>query len=224
MIATVKGDVHDIGKNITAIVLSCNGFEVRDLGVMVDKETILEEAERADADIIAVSGLITPSLYQMEEICREMKARGMIKPLFIGGATTSQLHTSVKLSPLYDHVYYGPDASAAAVMAKKFIMDREAFETEQHEIQERIRKAYSTGNEKSTEEVSETPAFPADSYPVCCPEDIRTMEIPAEEVMPYFDWKMFYAIWGVKYAWNSRLVSSNVRTQRARLLDCPEKF
>lgn len=199
VIATVKGDVHDIGKNITGIVLTCNGFDVHDLGVMVDKETILSEALRLKADIIAVSGLITPSLFQMEEICREMKARKMDTPLFIGGATTSQLHTSVKLSPLYDHVYYGPDASAAAVMAKKFIMDREAFETEQHEIQERIRKAYSTGNEKSTEEVSETPAFPADSYPVCCPEDIRTMEIPAEEIMPYFDWKMFYAIWGVKY-------------------------
>ena len=199
VIATVKGDVHDIGKNITGIVLTCNGFDVHDLGVMVDKETILSEALRLKADIIAVSGLITPSLFQMEEICREMKARKMDTPLFIGGATTSQLHTSVKLSPLYDHVYYGPDASAAAVMAKKFIMDREAFETEQHEIQERIRKAYSTGNEKSTEDVSGTPAFPADSYPVCCSEDIRTMEIPAEEIMPYFDWKMFYAIWGVKY-------------------------
>ena len=128
VIATVKGDVHDIGKNITATVLSCNGFEVRDLGVMVDKETILEEAERAAADIIAVSGLITPSLYQMEEICREMKARGMIKPLFIGGATTSALHTAVKLAPLYDHVFYGADASAAAVMAKKYILDPEELE------------------------------------------------------------------------------------------------
>ena len=147
VIATVKGDVHDIGKNITAIVLSCNGFEVRDLGVMVDKETILEEAERADADIIAVSGLITPSLYQMEEICREMKARGMIKPLFIGGATTSALHTAVKLAPLYDHVFYGADASAAAVMAKKYILDPEEFEKEQHSEQEKIRRMYGSRKE-----------------------------------------------------------------------------
>ena len=116
ILATVKGDVHDIGKNITGIVLTCNGFEVKDLGVMVDKETILDEAQKSHADIIAVSGLITPSLFEMEEICREMNARGMNTPLLIGGATTSAVHTAVKLAPLYDHVFYGPDASAAAVL------------------------------------------------------------------------------------------------------------
>ena len=119
VIATVKGDVHDIGKNITGIVLTCNGFDVHDLGVMVDKEVILDEAEKVGADIIAVSGLITPSLYQMEEICRAMSEKGMDIPLMVGGATTSALHTAVKLAPLYGHVFHGADASAAAVMAKK---------------------------------------------------------------------------------------------------------
>ena len=206
ILATVKGDVHDIGKNITGIVLTCNGFEVHDLGVMVDKETILDEAERIGADIIAVSGLITPSLFQMEEICREMTSRGMTTPLMVGGATTSAVHTAVKLAPLYNHVFYGPDASAAAVMAKKCMMDRDAFESEQHKSQKEIREMYynssshsdKTSTGKKTEK-SRISTFPVDSYLEVHPADIPLMEIPSSEVLPYFDWKMFYAIWGVKY-------------------------
>ena len=200
--ATVKGDVHDIGKNITEIVLTCNGFNVHDLGVMVSKETILDEAQKVGADIIGVSGLITPSLFQMEEICREMKVRGMTTPLFIGGATTSALHTAVKLAPLYDHVFYGADASAAAVMAKKYMMDPAAFEKEQHAEQERIRAVASQSKkDKQEEKITYTPllsgikGFAAEKTPA----DIKAIELPAEEVLPYFDWKMFYAIWGVKY-------------------------
>ena len=206
ILATVKGDVHDIGKNITGIVLTCNGFHVHDLGVMVDKETILGEAERLGADMIAVSGLITPSLFQMEEICRDMASRGMNIPLFIGGATTSAVHTAVKLAPLYDHVFYGPDASAAAVMAKKYMMDADAFEKEQHQEQEKIRTLYNSSNISSEAEAVTEKAekqrdfiFPADSYQNICPADIPQMEIPTSEILPYFDWKMFYAIWGVKY-------------------------
>ena len=219
VIATVKGDVHDIGKNILGIVLTCNGFEVHDLGVMVDKETILNEAERLGADIIGVSGLITPSLYQMEELCREMASRGMTTPLFIGGATTSALHTAVKLAPLYDHVFYGADASASAVLAKRCMMDREVFEKEEHLKQEKIREMYmknekaveqntcATGdthaetatNSLSVEKGSNEARFGYETYLTDCPEDIPAQEIPAEEVLPYFDWKMFYAIWGVKY-------------------------
>ena len=89
-------------------------------------------------------------LYQMEEICREMSARGMTKPLFIGGATTSALHTAVKLAPLYEHVYYGADASAAAVMAKKYTMDPETFEKEQHKEQDHLRELYEKGEEASS--------------------------------------------------------------------------
>ena len=227
VIATVKGDVHDIGKDITAIVLSCNGFEIHNLGVMVDKETILDEAERIGAAIVAVSGLITPSLYQMEEICREMAVRNMNIPLFIGGATTTALHTAVKLAPLYGHVYHGADASAAAVMAKKYIIDHEAFENEQHKTQERLRELYAKGSAQpenggaaTGEDIAEIsdgdrsessrPAadrsqscyngrFPIESFMEACPRDIPATELPAGEVLPYFDWRMFYAIWGVKY-------------------------
>ena len=197
VLATVKGDVHDIGKNITGIVLTCNGFQVHDLGVMVDKDTILEAAERLHADMIAVSGLITPSLYQMEELCREMNAKGMETPLFIGGATTSALHTAVKLAPLYNHVYYGADASAAAVLAKKCMIDRSGFEKEQHLEQEKIRSAYRKSEE--TVDTKTRSVRMVNRIEAAVPEDIKLKMLSPEDVMPYFDWKMFYAIWGVKY-------------------------
>ena len=171
VLATVKGDVHDIGKNITGIVLTCNGFEVHDLGVMVDKETILDHAQEIDADIVAVSGLITPSLFQMEEICRLMAARRMDIPLFIGGATTSAVHTAVKLAPLYDHVFYGPDASATAVLANRCMADRNGFEEEQHIEQERIRNMYAKAAE--TADAQEKKPKHVDSAPsIPCPSDI----------------------------------------------------
>ena len=184
VIATVKGDVHDIGKNITGIVLTCNGFDVHDLGVMVDKETILQASDEDSSDIIAVSGLITPSLYQMEELCREMTARGMTTPLLIGGATTSALHTAVKLAPLYDHVFYGADASAAAVMAKKCMMDKAGFEAEGHMAQEKIRSLYEAGNkaqEQKTEWKIKVNGFAKETYSATLPESIEYMELPIEE-------------------------------------------
>ena len=202
--ATVKGDVHDIGKNITGIVLGCNGFNVIDLGVMVDKERILDEAVRHHAAIIGASGLITPSLYQMEELCREMTRRGMDIPLFIGGATTSALHTAVKLAPLYAHVFYGQDASAAAVMAKRCMMDRAKFEADEHAAQDRIRALYESKAQVNAD-VSrpvQANAFSNDSYLRADEQsltDIPTKELPISEVMPYFDWRMFLAIWGMKY-------------------------
>ena len=223
VIATVRGDVHDIGKNITATVLRCNGFKVIDLGVMVDRDTILDTALREHADIIAASGLITPSLYQMEELCREMTARGMDIPLFIGGATTSALHTAVKLAPLYEHVFYGADASASAVMAKRCMADRKKFEREEHKAQEKMRTIYRRGKSGAGQpDAEKQPAtgidgqpapktvFPPESYlrdtireethaDSIRTEDIPVGEISIREVLPWFDWKMFYAIWGIKY-------------------------
>ena len=199
VIATVKGDVHDIGKNITGIVLTCNGFDVHDLGVMVDKETILDEAVKTNADIIAVSGLITPSLYQMEEICREMTERGMDTPLFVGGATTSAIHTAVKLAPLYGHVFHGADASAAAVMAKKWMMDRDSFEKEQHAQQKNLRLMYERPDPVISSPADTVKIQRNDYATTLLPDDMAAVEVPHEEVMQFFDWKMFYAIWGVKY-------------------------
>ena len=103
LMATVKGDVHDIGKNIVGVVLACNNYKIIDLGVMVPCETILDTAVKESVDIIGLSGLITPSLDEMVHVASEMKRRGMETPLLIGGATTSDKHTAVKIAPVYDH-------------------------------------------------------------------------------------------------------------------------
>lgn len=196
--ATVKGDVHDIGKNITEIVLSCNGFEIVDLGVMVPKETILEKAAETSADLIGVSGLITPSLYQMEEICKEMTARGLDTPLLVGGAAASALHTAVRLAPLYGHVFYGQDASASAVLANQLITDREGTEAAEHKKQEHLRELYAQSSQKKAVHKPVEP-FPAFSFIKGEPfGNISGKRLGIEEVEPFFDWNMFAAIWGIK--------------------------
>lgn len=196
--ATVKGDVHDIGKNITEIVLSCNGFEIVDLGVMVPKETILEKAAETSADLIGVSGLITPSLYQMEEICKEMTARGLDTPLLVGGAAASALHTAVRLAPLYGHVFYGQDASASAVLANQLITDREGTEAAEHKKQEHLRELYAQSSQKKAGHKPFEP-FPAFSFIKGEPfGNISGKRLGIEEVEPFFDWNMFAAIWGIK--------------------------
>lgn len=197
--ATVKGDVHDIGKNITEIVLSCNGFEIVDLGVMVPKETILEKAAECSADLIGVSGLITPSLYQMEEICKEMTARGMDTPLLVGGAAASALHTAVRLAPLYGHVFYGQDASASAVLANQLITDREGTEAAEHQKQEHLRELYAQSSRQKKAGQPAVEPFPASSFIKGEPFlNIAGRRLGIEEVEPFFDWNMFAAIWGIK--------------------------
>lgn len=196
--ATVKGDVHDIGKNITEIVLSCNGFEIVDLGVMVPKETILEKAAECSADLIGVSGLITPSLYQMEEICNEMTARGLDTPLLVGGAAASALHTAVRLAPLYGHVFYGQDASASAVLANQLITDKEGTEAAEHKKQEHLRELYAQSSQKKA---GHKPVEPFQAFSFIKGEpfgNISGKRLGIEEVEPFFDWNMFAAIWGIK--------------------------
>ena len=197
--ATVKGDVHDIGKNITEIVLSCNGFEIVDLGVMVPKETILEKAAECSADLIGISGLITPSLYQMEEICKEMTARGLDTPLLVGGAAASALHTAVKLAPLYGHVFYAQDASASAVLANQLITDREGTEAAEHQKQEHLWELYAQSSRQKKAGQPAVEPFPASSFIKGEPFlNIAGRRLDIEEVKPFFDWNMFAAIWGIK--------------------------
>ena len=196
VMATVKGDVHDIGKNITGIVLGCNGFEVTDLGVMVDKETILEAAEREGAVAIAVSGLITPSLFQMEELCREMARRGLSTPLFVGGATTSALHTAVKLAPLYGHVFHGSDASVSAVLLKRYLSNPKAFEAQQHEAQRALMEQYEKRGSAAPEKADEAVLG---GYLEGCPwRSMPVREVPLSTLQRYFDWKLFAAAAGLK--------------------------
>jgi 5-methyltetrahydrofolate--homocysteine methyltransferase len=122
LLATVKGDVHDIGKNIVGVVLSCNNYEVIDLGVMVPCETILETAVKEQVDIIGLSGLITPSLEEMVHVAQEMEKKGFIKPLLIGGATTSKIHTAVKIAPEYSKTtLYVKDASRSVQVVAELL-------------------------------------------------------------------------------------------------------
>ena len=125
LIATVKGDVHDIGKNIVAVVLGCNNFKVYDIGVMVACERILDEAQRLNVDVIGLSGLITPSLEEMVVVAKEMKKRGMTQPLLIGGATTSKIHTAVKVAPMYSNpvhpVIHVLDASRSVTVVSSLL-------------------------------------------------------------------------------------------------------
>ena len=197
VIATVKGDVHDIGKNITATVLRCNGFEVIDLGVMVDNEEILRAAKEHNADIIGVSGLITPSLKEMENLCEEMSARGMKTPLFVGGATASALHTAVKLSPLYGHVYYGSDASATSVMASRYMAGAFAFESAERVSQQRLRELYAKrkSSAQAVEICSDEDYAPEDSL-----KEIPVSEVPLCELEKFISWDSFLAIWGIRQA------------------------
>ncbi len=194
LIATVQGDVHDIGKNITATVLQCSGFEVVDLGVMVPSSEILLKATQEEADIIGVSGLITPSLSRMEELCREMASRRMTTPLFVGGAATSAVHTAVKLRRIYDYVFYGAGASDTAVMAKKYMASPESFIAGEAGKLEEVRTLYlsSARDAAATDDPS-----PEGGYALIgIPEDIPLKSLPASELTLCFDWKLFNSVCG----------------------------
>jgi 5-methyltetrahydrofolate--homocysteine methyltransferase len=139
LLATVKGDVHDIGKNIVAVVLACNGYEVIDMGVMVPAEQIVRKAIEVKADIIGLSGLITPSLEEMVNVAHEMQRAGLEIPIMIGGATTSELHVALKIAPVYGGpVVWMKDASQNAPVAARLLNKDEEQQMEQ-ELQERYR-------------------------------------------------------------------------------------
>jgi Methionine synthase I, cobalamin-binding domain len=129
LLATVKGDVHDIGKNIVAVVMGCNGYEIIDLGVMVPAETIIQRAIEEKVDMIGLSGLITPSLEEMVHVASELEKAGLDLPLLIGGATTSRLHTALKIAPVYHApVVHLKDASQNAVVAAKLMNPKQKKE------------------------------------------------------------------------------------------------
>ena len=147
MLATVKGDVHDIGKNIVGVVLACNNYEVIDMGVMVPCEKILERAKAENADLIGLSGLITPSLDEMVHVAREMERHGFTLPLLIGGATTSRAHTAVKIAPHYSEpVVHVLDASRAVPVATSLLSDegKDAFVAQHRAEYETVRKNHAS--------------------------------------------------------------------------------
>ncbi|MFA7633393.1 MAG: methionine synthase [Thiohalomonadaceae bacterium] len=210
LMATVKGDVHDIGKNIVGVVLQCNNFEVVDLGVMVPTATILAEAERLQADIIGLSGLITPSLEEMAHVAKEMQRLGMRQPLLIGGATTSKAHTAVKIEPNYDGaVVWVKDASRAVGVAQNLISTsggREEYMAQIRADYVQVREDY-LGRRKEQKSVSLAAAranklqLDWQNYtpPKPAQPGIQVFdEMPLEYIIPYIDWSPFFQAWEMK--------------------------
>ena len=208
VLATVKGDVHDIGKNIVGVVLGCNNYEVIDLGVMVPADRILKTASDVGADMIGLSGLITPSLDEMVFVAREMERRKMTMPLLIGGATTSRPHTAVKIAPEYGSqpVVHVVDASRAVDVVSRLLSatERAGFDQEVKADQERVRQQHAA--------LKRRPLLPwpdarknrlhvpwtGDDLPVPSFTGTRVVDVSIETIVPYIDWTFFFAAWELK--------------------------
>lgn len=205
LLATVKGDVHDIGKNIVGVVLGCNGYEIIDLGVMVSADRILDEAQKHQADIIGLSGLITPSLDEMVHVANEMKRRNMHQPLLIGGATTSRMHTALKIAPAYTKgVVHVLDASRSVSVAGSLLnKNKEGFLSDIDTEYDRLRTEFA--NKKSNRELityadSVANKFRADWTNTIFVEPSFTgkkviQDISIETLIPYIDWTPFFIAW-----------------------------
>jgi 5-methyltetrahydrofolate--homocysteine methyltransferase len=207
VLATVKGDVHDIGKNIVGVVLACNNYEVIDMGVMVPCERILERAKAEKADMIGLSGLITPSLDEMVHVAREMERQGFKLPLLIGGATTSRAHTAVKIAPHYSEpVVHVLDASRAVPVTTSLLSEegRDAFVVQHRADYEAIRKAHAAPRQAlvplATARQRRTPIeWRAEDIPVPEFTGVRVLEnFPLATLREYIDWSPFFHTWGMK--------------------------
>jgi len=228
VLATVKGDVHDIGKNIVGVVLGCNNYEIVDLGVMVPAQRILDEARRVNADVIGLSGLITPSLDEMAHVAREMTRQGVTVPLLIGGATTSRAHTAVKIAPAYKGpTVYVLDASrSVAVLGQLLSPDRrERFLRETADEYARIRERHA-GREAATvllpiaDARQRHAAIDWDVYtpPVPRRAGVTFDDYPLDELVPYIDWTPFFRTWELAGAYPGILDDPTVGPQARDLL------
>jgi len=229
VMATVKGDVHDIGKNIVGVVLQCNNYQVIDLGVMVPAQKILETAKKEKADIIGLSGLITPSLDEMCHVAAEMERENFTVPLLIGGATTSRVHTAVKINPNYarGQTIYVTDASRAVGVVSNLMSDleRAPYIDKIRAEYSRIREGYLKGEGKKTRlplEAARNNAFKIDwsAFRPVRPSFLGTRQLkayPLAELVPYIDWSPFFATWELvgKYP---RILDDNVVGSEARKL------
>ncbi len=207
LMATVKGDVHDIGKNIVGVVLGCNSYEVIDLGIMVPAQKILDAAREKQVDIIGLSGLITPSLDEMVHVAKEMERQGFTLPLLIGGATTSPQHTAVKVAPEYHgsavHVH---DASRAVGVVAALLDKgrRTAFDAQNRARQEELRAAHGRRTEKPLLSWSDARRnrlrldWKGYAPPVPAFLGRREVEVPLAELIPFIDWTFFFTAWELK--------------------------
>lgn len=206
LLATVKGDVHDIGKNIVGVVLGCNNYEIIDLGVMVPTEKILDTAEKEQVDIVGLSGLITPSLEIMVDIAKEMERRKMNLPLLIGGATTSKIHTAVKIEPEYSHpVVHVKDASLAVNVVSNLIAKNEMYIQSVKDDYEQVRQFQGQRKSKNYLKLEEARAnklqIDWNNTALYKPNFTgvkHLVDYPLQELRKYIDWTFFFLTWGMK--------------------------
>jgi len=207
VMATVKGDVHDIGKNIVGVVLGCNNYEVVDLGVMVPCEKILETARREKADLIGLSGLITPSLDEMAHVAAEMERQGFDLPLLIGGATTSRQHTAVKIAPAFSKPTVHVLDASRAVGVVASLVDREkraAFDAQNRKEQQELRELHSRKQQKPLLTFAQAnakrfvPDFRAEDLAAPAFLGTRQVDAPLAELVNYIDWTFFFTAWELR--------------------------
>jgi 5-methyltetrahydrofolate--homocysteine methyltransferase len=226
VLATVKGDVHDIGKNIVGVVLACNNYEVIDMGVMVPCEKILERAKAENADMIGLSGLITPSLDEMVHVAREMERQGFKLPLLIGGATTSRAHTAVKIAPQYSEpVVHVLDASRAVPVTTSLLSDegRAEFVAQHRADYEALRKVHAKPRDQvvslETARKRRTPIeWHAEDLAVPAFTGVRVLDnFPLATLREFIDWTPFFHTWGLKGVY-PRILEEGDRGTQARQL------
>jgi len=229
VMATVKGDVHDIGKNIVGVVLGCNNYEVIDLGVMVPCEKILKTARETGADMVGLSGLITPSLDEMVHVAREMEREGFKVPLLIGGATTSRAHTAVKIAPAYGQpVVHVLDASRAVGVVGRLASEelKPAFDEENRNAQEKLRESHSAPKSQKLRTLEEARQrrlqveWSAYTPPRPSFTGLRVSSpVPLEEIVPYIDWTPFFHVWELRGAYPRIFDQPEVGARARELFD-----
>ncbi len=229
IIATVKGDVHDIGKNIVAVVLRCNNFEVIDLGVMVPAEKILQTAIEHNADMIGLSGLITPSLEEMSHVALEMQRQGFNVPLLIGGATTSAKHTAVKIAPRYEQPVIHVNNASLSVPAVENLLDenkKDDFVRKNHEAQERDRAVFNNRQQKQLAPYTDAVArrYQTDwaAVQIDTPSFLGLRQLenhPLDQLVDFIDWSPFFQTWELRGKYPAILNDPEVGAEAAKLYD-----
>ncbi len=234
LLATVKGDVHDIGKNIVGVVLGCNGYEIIDMGVMVPADKILDKAEKENVDIIGLSGLITPSLDEMVNVAHEMKRRGMKQPLLIGGATTSRMHTAVKIAPQYDNgVVHVLDASRSVTVAGSLLNEQKQGFLEKTKVEYQKLKTDFENKKPVKEYLSFANAqqnrvkIDWDNYTPPVPTFTGTKLFPdydLNELRNFIDWKPFFISWELHGNFPQILTDEKVGVEATKLYNDANKM
>lgn len=233
LMATVKGDVHDIGKNIVSVVLACNNFEVIDMGVMVPAEDILKKAKEENVQIIGLSGLITPSLDEMVDVAKEMKRQNFSTPLMIGGATTSRIHTAVKIDPFYDEtIVHVSDASKSVPVAQMLLTDYENIKSKTKEHYQKLREDHASNSTKSdllsfAEAQKNKLKINWQNYSPIKPSFLGVKEfndIPLSALVDFIDWTPFFNTWRLKGSYPAIFADEKYKDEAKKLFDDAQTY